>query len=184
MAGKFNLDDYETVETRLAKFWSEHPDGRVLTDELLHPYIGAAGMAQYVVKASVFFDRADDRPVATGIAEEVLTSKGVNMTSALENCETSAIGRALANCGYAAKGQRPSREEMAKVQRAQVRPLDAEELTRLAGVIAACDAMGLDQLRDVWKAHTDYLDVLPEGATTTLRDAIVTRKAAVEAGAA
>jgi len=35
----------------------------------------------------------------------------------LENCETSAIGRALANAGYAAKGKRPSREEMGKVAR-------------------------------------------------------------------
>lgn len=178
MAGKFNLDDYETVETRLAKFWSEHPEGRVHTDLI------AYSDTQFIVKAAVFFDRTDERAVAHGLAEETVTTKGVNMTSALENCETSAIGRALANCGYATKGQRPSREEMAKVQRAQVRPLDAEELVRLAGVIAACDAMGLDQLRDVWKAHTDYLDVLPEGATTTLRDAIVTRKAAVEAGAA
>jgi arylamine N-acetyltransferase len=33
----------------------------------------------------------------------------------LENCETSAIGRALANAGYAPKGKRPSREEMSKV---------------------------------------------------------------------
>jgi hypothetical protein len=33
----------------------------------------------------------------------------------LENCETSAIGRALANAGYASKGKRPSREEMSKV---------------------------------------------------------------------
>ena len=33
----------------------------------------------------------------------------------MENCETSAIGRALANAGYAPKGKRPSREEMSKV---------------------------------------------------------------------
>ena len=178
MAGKFNLDDYETVETRLAKFWTEHPDGRVHTDLI------AYSDSQFIVRAAVFFDREDERPVAHGLAEETVTTKGVNMTSALENCETSAIGRALANCGYATKGQRPSREEMSKVQRAQVRPLDADELSRLAGVIAACDAMDLAQLRDVWNAHKDYLDVLPEGAATTLRDAIVTRKAAVEAGAA
>jgi hypothetical protein len=36
----------------------------------------------------------------------------------VENCETSAIGRALANCAYATHGKRPSREEMGKVQRA------------------------------------------------------------------
>jgi hypothetical protein len=43
-----------------------------------------------------------------------VTERGVNATSALENCETSAIGRALANLGYAPKGKRPSREEMLK----------------------------------------------------------------------
>ena len=37
----------------------------------------------------------------------------------MENCETSAIGRALANAGYAAKGKRASREEMAKVKAKQ-----------------------------------------------------------------
>ena len=54
-------------------------------------------------------------PWATGLAEETVQGRGVNATSALENCETSAIGRALANAGYATKGKRASREEMAKV---------------------------------------------------------------------
>jgi hypothetical protein len=57
----------------------------------------------------------DAYPWATGLAYEMVTDRGVNQTSALENCETSAIGRALANAGYAAKGKRPSQSEMAKV---------------------------------------------------------------------
>jgi hypothetical protein len=57
----------------------------------------------------------DANPWATGLAYEMVTDRGVNQTSALENCETSAIGRALANAGYAAKGKRPSQSEMAKV---------------------------------------------------------------------
>jgi len=70
----------------------------------------------------------DAYPWTTGFAEETVSTRGVNSTSALENCETSAIGRALANAGYAAKGKRPSREEMAKVNQAQPKPF-AEKLS-------------------------------------------------------
>ena len=63
----------------------------------------------------LFKDASDGVAWATGYAEETVSSRGVNQTSALENCETSAIGRALANAGYAPKGKRPSREEMSKV---------------------------------------------------------------------
>jgi hypothetical protein len=70
---------------------------------------------RYIVKAYLYKDANDSVAWATGYAEETVTSRGVNQTSALENCETSAIGRALANAGYAPKGKRPSREEMNKV---------------------------------------------------------------------
>jgi len=52
-----------------------------------------------VIKASVLNDA--DRIIATGYAEEVRGSTNINKTSALENCETSAIGRALACLGLA-----------------------------------------------------------------------------------
>jgi len=70
---------------------------------------------RYVVKAYLYKVTADLVAWTTGLAEEKVTDRGVNSTSALENCETSAIGRALANAGYAAKGKRPSQEEMKKV---------------------------------------------------------------------
>ena len=108
----FNLDNYETVEDRLVKFWDDHTDGRINTS--IHYYDDT----RILVRAEVYFDREDVRPVATGYAEELRGASPVNRTSHAENAETSAIGRALANCGYAAKGARPSREEMQKVQRA------------------------------------------------------------------
>jgi hypothetical protein len=54
---------------------------------------------------------------ATGLAEERVGSSHINKTSALENCETSAIGRCLANLGLSAKGNRPSDIEMSKADR-------------------------------------------------------------------
>jgi hypothetical protein len=104
----FNLDDYETVEERLIKFWKGNPEGRIVTVML------SGSGSQFIVRAELYKNGSD--PVwATGLAEETVQGRGVNSTSALENCETSAIGRALANAGYATKGKRASREEMNKV---------------------------------------------------------------------
>lgn len=108
---QFNLDNYETVEDRLRRFWADHPNGRVMT--LMEHY----DENRVVFRASIYFDAADLNPIATGYAEEVRGASPVNKTSHVENAETSAIGRALANCNYAPKGARPSREEMSKASR-------------------------------------------------------------------
>ena len=105
----FNLADYEPVEVRLEKFIKDYPAFRISTE------LEVVEATRYIVKAYLFKDAGDGVAWATGYAEETVSSRGVNQTSALENCETSAIGRALANAGYAPKGKRPSREEMTKV---------------------------------------------------------------------
>jgi hypothetical protein len=113
----FNLADYETVDSRLHRFHETHKNGRVHT-ELVTTRINDAGqIIQYVCKAEIYRDLLDPVPSATGYAEEVLGSNPINRTSALENCETSAIGRALANLGFSTKGARPSQTEMTKAER-------------------------------------------------------------------
>ena len=104
------LDDYETVETRLEKFWAKFPNGR--TETKLLKFDGG----QYIVWSAIYRDIADSVPFATGLAEETVQGRGVNSTSALENAETSSLGRSLANGGFAAKGKRASAEEMSKVK--------------------------------------------------------------------
>ena len=118
----FNLADYETVEVRLEKFIKDYPAFRISTE------LEVVEATRYIVKAYLFKNAEDSVAWATGYAEETVTSRGVNQTSALENCETSAIGRALANAGYAPKGKRPSREEMSKVVATKVVKPPAQEV--------------------------------------------------------
>jgi hypothetical protein len=106
----FNLDDYEPVAARLDRWLKDHPTGRVITD-LVHYLSDVA-----VFKAELWLD---GEIIATGWAEEIRGQGNVNRTSHVENCETGAVGRALANAGYAGSdvSKRPSREEMSKVNR-------------------------------------------------------------------
>ena len=94
---RFNLDNYETVEARLAKFWEMYPNGQVFT--AIHHY----DADKVVFRAEIYKDISDPRPVATGYAEEIRDASPVNRTSHVENAETSAIGRALANYIFQSK---------------------------------------------------------------------------------
>ena len=112
----FNLADYQTVAERLEMFWKENPDGRIETE------LVEASANRFIVKASIFRTEVDPKPWATGLAFEIVSDRGVNSTSALENAESSALGRSLANAGYSPKGdpsKRASREEMSKVAGAE-----------------------------------------------------------------
>jgi hypothetical protein len=108
----FDLSEYETVEDRLARFWADHPTGRIET--AMMAYDGDS----CVFRAEIYFDASQATPTATGYAEEARSNNSMMRLSMVEICETSSIGRGLANCDYAKRGKRPSREEMAKVQRA------------------------------------------------------------------
>jgi hypothetical protein len=137
----FNLADYETVESRLEKWIKEYPDGRIET-ELIE-----ASNTRFIVGAKLFKTEADAKPCSTGLASETISEKGVNSTSALENCETSAIGRALANAGFAAKGKRASREEMAKVNNAEPNQYEKKLQERRYGAPGTKSAAIEDALR-------------------------------------
>jgi hypothetical protein len=103
---QFNLENYETVADRLVRWWEEYPDGQILTS--IHHYQG-----DVVLFRAEGYDN-NGKLIATGYAEEIRGSSPVNRTSFVENGETSAIGRMIANSPLGHTGERPSRTEMMK----------------------------------------------------------------------
>jgi len=155
---RFNLADYETVEERIKRFYADHPDGRIITENETIPEYRAEKL--WVVKSLVFFSGEDlERgcPKATGLAYEVDSASGPQQSSALEVCETSSIGRALANAGYSGN-KRASREEMEKVARFE------EQAKNRDWVAEAALLKHVDRLRLLWGeaskagAPTEVLD--------------------------
>jgi len=163
----FNLDDYEPVEARITAFWQKFPEGRIHTEIVL------INEQQIVVKASVWTDREDQRPVTIDFAQETIGATAITKNSWLEVCATSAIGRALADLDFAKKGKRPSREEMRKAVPADnVFPI--RDWVKEAETLAA--EKNLEGLRSLYgdavkkKATPDTLERIKEFAEKTKTD--------------
>jgi hypothetical protein len=103
------------VADRITLFYTRYPTGRILTRLISRTRF------EITVQAFVFRSVTEVRPSATGLASERIGDGDVNTVACLENTETSAIGRALANLGLTASKHRPSREEMEKANRARTR---------------------------------------------------------------
>jgi hypothetical protein len=90
---KIHNKEYKTVALRVTEFLAstKHKDWSIETDLI-------SDGNQVVMKATI--KDVDGRVRGTGYAEEVRGSTNINKTSAMENCETSCIGRALSCVGH------------------------------------------------------------------------------------
>ncbi|HEV7992186.1 MAG TPA: hypothetical protein VGP25_10190 [Gemmatimonadaceae bacterium] len=129
--GGANFSDYALVADRITLFYLRFPTGRIVTQ--LH----SRSDTEITFRALVFRGADDRRPAATGWASERLGDGEINQVACLENTETSAIGRALANLGFTASTRRPSREEMEKAARERAR-------IAVLGAVAAQPRSSLD----------------------------------------
>lgn len=148
MAG-FNPNEYAMVEERIALLYQMWPDARIRT--CLDTDMSNADV--WVFRAVIFRDLGEqemDCPVATGWASEMKGSGKQDFS--MEVCETSAIGRALANMGLTGNKKRASLEEMRKV------PVDY--------ITAAKELTDVKKLRLLWQqavannATDDILEAL------------------------
>lgn len=118
---KWDASKYELVKDRIVRFWERHPKGRI--DTVLHSQ--SEDGSRVVFRAALYREYEDEKPVTVGWASDVKTpGHMINEVCWLENCESSAVGRALANYGmHGSKDNpnapRPTREEMESAQRRQ-----------------------------------------------------------------
>jgi hypothetical protein len=157
----FNLADYEPVEKRITDFWVKYPNGRI------HTVIVSLDEKQVIVRAEVFTDREDHRPVTVDHAQEKVGGSGMTANSWLEIACTSAIGRALADLDFAKKGKRPSREEMRKA--VQHEPKAEPKKSADEFIIQAHEASAA---KDVDKLREIYADALSDNQPQSVLDSI------------
>jgi hypothetical protein len=155
-ASDSDFSDYAPVADRIAAFYQRYPSGRIVTR--LH----SRSEREITFRALVYRSLSDNGPAATGWASEREGDGDINTVACMENTETSAVGRALANLGFMASTKRPSREEMEKAARERTRlikrlplvaepvpaaarhvPLDADPLQQQANAVH--DLLGLLQ---------------------------------------
>ena len=111
------LQNYEEVKDRIPLFWELYPEGRIAPN----PMSDLSDITTVIFRCELYAHKDDPTPFSTGWAFETQGVGGMaNKYSHVENCETSAIGRALANANLYNKNKpRASASEMKKVETAQ-----------------------------------------------------------------
>ena len=139
----YELEHYAPVARRITLFYERYPAGRIITT------LVERDASAVLFRARVYRTADELDPAATGWALEREGDGDVNAVACLENTETSAIGRALANLGFTASAERPSREEMARVARARQAPLRVAASRPRSAAPAPASALGSASSREV-----------------------------------
>ena len=167
----FDSTGYATVAERIRLFYSAHPLGRIETQLIEHTE------REIVFKAVVFRGPNDQYAAATGWAAERVGDSEINAVACLENTETSAVGRALANLGFTASRQRASAEEMAKASRARARlklePAPTESMSSATDASTPADERPAATARST--LARDVLNLLDRAALLGVRAARIDR---------
>jgi hypothetical protein len=97
--------DYAEVNQRIKAFRMVYPNGSITTDII--------ALENGIVTIKAMIANEEGAIIATGYAQEKESSSYINKTSYIENCETSAVGRALGFCGFGIDTSVASYEEVA-----------------------------------------------------------------------
>lgn len=177
---KYNPEEYEPVQDRIPKFFAKYKDGRII------PEVVSSTEESVIVKATLFKsfeEQKENCPISVGIAHEFRDKElkknrygkdyeSVNYSCWVENCSTSAIGRALANIGIHGN-KRASREEMEKVGRHQAKGnrLNSQE-NKKGEQLSPIDQKFLDEpvSAESWKQLDEHIGLNDHNVNMYLRD--------------
>lgn len=151
--------DYVEVNQRIMAFWEIYPNGSIRTELL------SDDGERCVFKATAY---DSDMVIATGHAFEVRTSSKVNGTSYIENCETSAVGRALGMLGIGITDAIASAEEITNALSQQDMETSKKRLWKAINRYA--ELKGKDpkkvledaQKRNDWRDTSAYYEMLAD----------------------
>lgn len=168
MKGGVDFDParYAPVAERITQFYGAFPSGRIVTELM------SRTESEVVFRATVYRDAQDANPATTGWAAEREGDGDINEVACLENTETSAIGRALANLGFTASRLRPSAEEMQKADRLRARnarhrlamvrepsmsPMQSLYVADLLTLLSAAERAGMRRIRAAnWRRQLEH----------------------------
>ena len=141
---------YIMVKDRVNAFRELCPNGSIVTDIISH------GEGEIVMKATV---KDGDTVLATGTAWEKETNSFINKTSYVENCETSAIGRALGFAGFGIDDSMASADEVANAIINQNKPKEPKiNSTLVKSIKEACKKGGVKEKNICYKYEVDKLE--------------------------
>jgi len=144
--------EYETVASRLHRFRADKPDWSIVT----HLLDCDDDVVRVQVEIGWIGDDGVLRVLASAHAEEYRTDEGINATSALENCETSALGRALSFLGYGSANSIATAEEVQGAQRKAAEIAEAKPGALI--LLQQAAKRGPEALRDVWEKQLSKTD--------------------------
>ena len=152
--------EYATVAYRLALFRADYPKGCIVT-KLVSDTDGV------IVFMATVGNGESESFLATGYAEEVRGSSNINKTSALENAETSAVGRALAFAGYHSSTSIASADEVSVAIARQKEPKASKKQVEAIGAFLGDQEDGADLLEKVLnRAGVDHLKEITKPQAT------------------
>jgi hypothetical protein len=137
----FDLSKYEDVNSRIKRFRSEFPSGRL--EAIIEDIDISKGYI--LVKALAYREYEDHVPAAVDYAFEIRSDRGVNLNFWIENAVTSAYGRVIGL--LSPSDQRSTKQDMEKVERVEKwgAPVISEDQTLASSMVEFGSNLGLAQ---------------------------------------